>query len=161
MTPARQPGQCPDPPRLTWPIGQWNPSCVKAIPEQLVAQVVSDISERMADPQYIQIAVGRFVQSQPAISQFLSARASAFGGEAVIHAAFHSDIVSECFLRQLGRDMLPEVGFQDLDRVAQDGSLAKLADEQPAIANYLASNVEGDALRDVIALVARALASVV
>ena len=64
-------------------------------------------------------------------------------------------------MRQLGRDMLPEVGFQDLDRVAQDGSLAKLADEQPAIANYLASNVEGDALRDVIALVARALASVV
>ncbi len=147
--------------RLTWPIGQWNPSFVQAIPEELVAQVVSDISARMADPQFAQVAVGRFVQAQPAISQFLSARASAFGGEAVIHAAFHSDIVSECFRRQLGREVLPEVGFPDLDRVAGEASLTKLADEQPAIADYLTSNVEGEPLREVIALVARALASVV
>lgn len=146
---------------MTWPIGRWNPSCVKAVPEELVARVVSDISARMTDPQFVQIVVGRFVQAQPAISQFLSARASSFGGEAVIHAAFHSDIVSECFRRQLGRDVLPEVGFPDLDRVAEQASLTKLADEQPAIANYLASNVEAEALRDVIALVARALASVV
>ena len=157
MTSAWRPGQQ----SLTWPIGQWNPSSVKAIPEELVAQVVSDISARMADPQFVQIAVGRFVQAQPAISQFLSARASAFGGEAVIHAAFHSDIVSECDRRQLGRDVLPEVGFPDLDRVAADPSMPQLALDQPAIASYLASNVEGEPLREVIALVARALAAVV
>ncbi len=127
-----------------------------AVPEALVARIVTEVSRRLADPQYTQLAVGRFVESQPHISQFLSARASKIGGEAVIVAAFHAEVVSECLRRHAGRSELPPLGFADLDAAAADAT-ERLAAEEPALANYLATNVDGDELRQVLVLVALAL----
>ncbi|MEM9067669.1 MAG: hypothetical protein AAGE52_04160 [Myxococcota bacterium] len=127
-----------------------------AVPEELVAQVVTDVSQRLSDPQYTQIAVGRFVQTQPQVSQFLSARAAKIGGEAVITAVFHAEVVSECLRRHFQRSELPPIGFGELNAAAAD-SMKRLEEGEPAIANYLASNVEEAELRGVVALVAVAL----
>ena len=90
------------------------------------------------------------------MSQFLSARASKIGGEAVILAAFHAEVISECLRRHGARSQLPPVGFAELDAAATD-SVARLEAAEPALANYLATNVEGPELRQVLALVALAL----
>lgn len=127
-----------------------------AVPEALVARVVAEVSRQLADPRYTQLAVGRFVESQPQVSQFLSARASKIGGEAVIVAAFHAEVVSECLRRHTARSELPPVGFAELDAAATDAA-TRLAAEEPALANYLATNVEGEELRGVLALVTLAL----
>lgn len=127
-----------------------------AVPEALVARVVGEVSRQLSDPQYTQLAVGRFVESQPQVSRFLSARASTIGGEAVIVAAFHAELVSECLRRHWARSELPLIGFAELDAAAVD-SVERLAAQEPALANYLATNVEGDPLREVLALVALAL----
>lgn len=130
-----------------------------SIPEDQVARVVADISTRMKDPNYAQIAIGHFVQAHPAVSQFLTANMKQLGGgEAVFHAVFHAEIIAECFRRQLGRDVLPSVSFGDLDRTAGEGREAALAQREPALAGYLTANVEEAPMRQVLAHVSLALA---
>ena len=46
-----------------------------AIEEAVVAEVVRETSERMKDPLFSQLAVGHFVESQPELAGYLSARA--------------------------------------------------------------------------------------
>lgn len=130
-----------------------------SIPESQVASVVADISARMKDPNYPQIAIGHFVQAHPAVSQFLTAQMNTLGGgEAVFHAVFHSELIAECFRRELGRDVLPSVSFGDLDRTAGDGLESRLAEREPALAGYLTANVEEAPMRKVLAHVSLALA---
>ena len=41
---------------------------MSAVPEALVEAVVREVSERLADPAYAQLAVGSFVAAQPHIT---------------------------------------------------------------------------------------------
>ncbi len=128
------------------------------VEEALVAAIVAEVSERMSDPNYAQIAVGRFVESQPTISRYLSARASDLGGQAVVHAVFHAELLVECVARSDGRAFLEPIGFDALDAAAQGKPVEELEKEQPALAGYIASNVEEESLRETLSLVALTLA---
>ncbi|MCB9622010.1 MAG: hypothetical protein H6721_01245 [Sandaracinus sp.] len=126
------------------------------VPEALVEAVVKDVSERLADPSYGQVAVGSFVAAQPHVARFLSAQGGALGGEGVVHAAFHGELIREALERHLGGP--PKVAsFRDLDATAGDGAMKRFSAVQPALASYLASNVDDEALRELVAHVALAI----
>ena len=124
--------------------------------EALVAGVVSEVSERMKEsPNYTQVALGNFVQEQPSLSQFLSAKMRDVGeGEGVVHTVFHAEVLAECFRRYLGCKSLPPVSFDTLNTVAT-GSLAERAEAAvPALSGYIQSNVDDERMRGALYLVA-------
>ncbi len=129
-----------------------------AIPESEVAEVVAAVSERMKEPTYAQLAVGNFVQAQPHVSKYLTAKMERLGGgEAVIHAVFHAEVLAECFREHHGTE--PVVSFARLDETSGLDPVGRFADEEPALATYLEGNVEAR-MRGVLAHVGLALAAV-
>ncbi|MCZ7677594.1 MAG: hypothetical protein M5U28_01975 [Sandaracinaceae bacterium] len=128
------------------------------IPESQVAAVVSEVSRRMSEPGYAQLAIGGFAQSHPDAGRYITAHLDELGGgEAVMHAVFHAEVLNECFRRHLERE-LPPVRFADLDAAAKAGDpIERLRASEPALADYVASNVDVDAMRRVLALVALAM----
>jgi hypothetical protein len=127
------------------------------VSETLVESVVRETSERLKDPSYGQLAVGDFVQSQRNVSQYLSSRAAKMGGApVVVTLVFHAQILSECLRKERGSDV-PVVDFPTLDRAAQGDAQANLHAREPALANYIASNVDEAALRLELCKVALAL----
>lgn len=130
------------------------------VPEKLVAAVVSEVSEKMSDPSYVQVAIGGFAQSHPDVGRYIAAHVEDLGGgEGVMHAVFHAEVINECYRRHLGRH-LPPVGFRELDEASRGDVLALLAKRQPTLADYVASNVETQAMRELLALVALAMSNV-
>ena len=130
-----------------------------SVPEALVEVIVRETSEAMTNPNFAQAAVGHFVQSQPAISQYLAAKAAKMGGEAVIHLAFHAELIARCFRRYHGQEVLPDVDFADLDEAAGPDAVARFSEAEPAVAAFLASNVDDEDMREVLALVGLALSA--
>ena len=129
-----------------------------SIPETKVAEVVAAVSDRMKDPMYAQLAVGTFVQAQPYLSKFLTAKMDRMGGgEAGIHAVFHAELLAECFRETHGGERV--VGFEKLDETHGDEPLERLRAVEPALADYLQGNVDPP-MRAVVAHVGLALASV-
>jgi hypothetical protein len=127
------------------------------IPETLVAEVVSEVSQRMSDPSYAQVAIGGFVQAHPDVSRFITAHLDELGGgEAVMYSVFHAEVMHECFRRHTKAD-LPSIRFPDLDAAATPDDVALLRALQPALADYLASNVETEPMRKLLSLVALAM----
>lgn len=130
------------------------------IPESLVASVVTEVSQRMNDPGYAQMAIGGFVQSHPDVSRYITAQLDELGGgEAVMHTVFHAEVLHECFRRHAAQD-LPAIRFRDLDAAANGDEVAGLYASEPALADYLASNVDVEAMRKVLSLIALAMARV-
>jgi hypothetical protein len=128
-----------------------------AVAESLVERVVAEVSSRMAEPSYAQVAIGSFVQSFPDVSRFLTAQGDELGGgEGVIHAVFHAEIVAECFRRSVKKP-LADVGFRELDAASTADPVAELGKLEPAIASFVVSNIDGDAMRRVLAHIALAL----
>ena len=131
--------------------------CAVAIPEKDVAAVVAAVSERMKDPMYAQLAVGSFVQAQPYLSKFLTAKMDRMGGgEAVIHAVFHAELLAECFRTHHGGDRV--VGFEKLDQTHGDDPLDRFKGVEPALGAYLEGNADAP-MRGVVAHVGLALAA--
>lgn len=125
------------------------------IAEELVEEVVGETSQRMGtDPTYTQFAVGSFVQAHPDVSRYVTANTEELGGEGVIHVVFHAQVLAECFRRHLGRE-LPPVRFRDLDAAAssEEAAIDRFRMAQPALSGYLASNVDEEPLRSVLALI--------
>lgn len=127
------------------------------ITEAQVLAVVGDVSKRMKDPSYGQIAIGTFVEQFPDVARFVSAHANEIGGgEGVAHAVFHAHVLAECLEKQ-AKKRLPEVGFRELDVVAKGDVEKKLGEEEPALAAYVASNVDDPAVRKLVSHVGLAL----
>jgi len=127
------------------------------VPEELVAEVVSAVSERLADPNYAQIAVGTFAQAHPDVSRYVTAHTEELGGgEAVIHTVFHAQLLAECFDRHRGR-ATPPIGFAELDATSTGDAMEAFAKKQPALASYLASNVDSGQIRELVAHIGLAL----
>jgi hypothetical protein len=105
----------------------------------------------MGDPSYPQLAVGNFVQNHPDVSRFVTAQADNLGGgEAVIHVVFHAEVLAECFRRH-GKADLVAVDFAALDRASTEDPMSEFDRVQPALASYVASNVDSPALRGILA----------
>jgi hypothetical protein len=127
------------------------------IPETLVAEIVSEVSQRMSDPGYAQVAIGGFVQAHPDVSRYITAHLDELGGgEAVMHTVFHAEVLHQCFRRHASAE-LPPIRFRDLDAAATDDEVAGLRARQPALADYLASNVDEEPMRKLLSLVALAM----
>jgi len=117
------------------------------VAESIVESVVAETSKRMQDPRYTELAVGSFVQTQVEIARFLSARSGRIGGaQGVLEVAFHAELLCECLRRSHGRT-LPEVDLRTLDRASKGDPVATFSLREPALASYVASNVETESLR--------------
>jgi len=133
---------------------------VSPIPEELVSEVVQDVSQRMADPSYAQVAIGGFAQAHPDVGRYITAQLDELGGgEAVMHTVFHAEVLNECFQRHLGEE-LPAVSFPDLDAASRGDTVARFGEAEPALSGYVASNVETEPMRQTLALVGLAMSEV-
>lgn len=127
--------------------------------EDVVEAVVQEISGRMADPAYAQVAIGSFAQAHPDVGRFITAHLDDLGGgEEVMHAVFHAEVLHQCVQRDRGRHLRP-VTFGDLDDAADGDVLATFTRREPHLASYVASNVEGDAMKRLLSHVGLALAA--
>ena len=128
-----------------------------SITKQTVVDVVNEASVKMQDPNYTAVMVGGFVQTQNPAAQYISAHADEIGGpEQVVSAIFHAALLSLCFQRANNRSV-PEMSFADLDRVAGDELATRLAGVQPALHEYIFSNVEDAKVRELLSLLALAM----
>jgi hypothetical protein len=127
------------------------------VSEAVVAAVVADVSERMKDPDFVQLSVGSFVEAQPQISRFLSAKAGRLGGpQILVQLVFHAEVLREC-LRRGQPDEVPEVPFPLLDRASQGDFAGAFTQREPHLANYVASNLDDAPLRQELCRVGLAL----
>lgn len=118
-----------------------------AVSEELVEQVVRETSERLSDANYAQVAIGHFAEEQPRVVQYLAAIAGRLGGEeGVVQLAFHAETLCECLRRSLGRP-LALVEWEALDAASREEPTATFSRREPALASYVASNMETPALR--------------
>ncbi len=124
------------------------------IPEKVVAEMVQEASVKMADPLYAQTMVGNWVQAQPIATKYMTAHVKELGGpEAVVSMVFHAQLLASCFLRHMGRSVR-KMSFAELDAVSGGDRDEDLRRRQPALADYLAANVESAEMRRILTLVA-------
>jgi len=128
------------------------------IPDKTVADVVAEASTKMSDPNYSAVAVGGFVQSQSPAAQFVTAHESELGSaDAIVSVIFHAALLAQCFQRANGR-AIRTMSYEDLDAAASFGdALATLAKRQPALSDFIVSNVEHQAAQKLLALLALAM----
>jgi hypothetical protein len=125
-----------------------------------VADIVADASKKMSDPNYSAVMVGGFVQSQTPAAQFIGAHDQELGGaEAVINVIFHCALVAACFARGAGRTVRT-LGYEDLDAAARGKPLENLAKLQPAVADFIKTNLEKPNAQELVAMIALGFDSV-
>jgi hypothetical protein len=124
------------------------------ISEKVVAEVVGEASKKMNDPRYAQTLVGSWVASQPDAARYMSASARELGGaEGVVNAVFHCALIAQCFYKHFGRSVRA-MTFRELDHVADGDRDATLRKKQPAIADYIAANIEHAEMKKTVTLMA-------
>jgi hypothetical protein len=127
------------------------------IDDQVVQEVVAEASAKMSDPNYSAVAVGGFVQQQAPAAQFVTAHEAELGdADAIVSVIFHAALLAQCFQRAGGRS-LRTMSYEDLDVVAAGDPLAVLADRQPALSDFIVSNVEHAEARRLLSLLALAM----
>jgi hypothetical protein len=131
---------------------------VAKIDDKVVTEVVAEASAKMSDPNYSAVAVGGFVQTQNPAAQFVTAHQSELGSaDAIVSVIFHAALLAQCFQRAGGR-ALRKMSFEDLDSAASDAdALATLARRQPALSDFIVSNVENHDAQRLLALLALAM----
>lgn len=119
-----------------------------------VAEIVADASKKMSDPNYSAVMVGGFVQTQTPAAQFIGAHDQELGGaEAVVNVIFHCALVATCFQRGNGRTPRT-LTYEDLDSAARGNPLENLAKVQPAIADFIKTNIEHPKAQELVAMIA-------
>jgi len=127
------------------------------VEEKTVKEVVTEASIKMSDPNYSAVMVGGFVQSQNPAAQFVTAHESELGSaDAIVSVIFHAALLAECFKRAGGRAIRP-MSYEDLDSAAANDPLPTLAKRQPALSDFIVSNVETPPAQQLLALLALAM----
>jgi hypothetical protein len=127
------------------------------IDEKLVADVVAEASKKMSDPNYSAVAVGGFVQGQTPATQYITAHEPELGNaEGIVSVIFHAALLAQCFERSRGR-AIRMISYEDLDSVATGDPLPILAKRQPALSDFIVSNVEHKEAQKLLALLALAM----
>ena len=127
------------------------------IPTKIVEDMVAEASAKMSDPNYSAVLVGGFVQSQGAAAQYISATADELGGaEEVVNTIFHTALMAECFKRA-NNQTVGEMTFAILDRVADGDREASLKRKQPAVLEYIQTNIEHEGMANTVMLFALAM----
>ncbi|MBK9035888.1 MAG: hypothetical protein IPL61_32335 [Myxococcales bacterium] len=122
--------------------------------KEAVTAVVAEASKKMSDPNYAAVMVGGFVQTQTALTQFISAHEDELGGaDAIVNVVFHAALIGAAFHRGTGR--APRIAsFDDLDRASGGDPLALLAQVQPFVHGFIDENVTDPEAKKVLALIA-------
>jgi len=124
--------------------------------QEQVAAVVSEASKKMSDPNYSAVMVGGFVQSQPQVSQFISAHDRELGNaEAIVNVIFHCALVAQCFQRNGGK--VRTLSYEDLDAAARGEPLVRLQKAQLPLHEFIKANVENEDAQKLIAMIALAI----
>ena len=127
------------------------------IAQATVLEVVKEASTKMSDANYSAVMVGGFVQTQGPAAQYISAHADELGGpEGVVNTIFHAALIALCFQRG-NRRSVRRIRFEELDLVASGDREATLREQQPAVLDYILANVELDAMKRVLMLLALAM----
>jgi len=127
------------------------------ISEKTVAEVVTEASTKMADPNYSAVMVGGFVQTQDPTAKYISAHEQELGGaEGVVNTIFHAALIALCFQRANNRTVRA-LTFEDLNYVSDGDREARLSKEQPAVLEYLKQNVDNAEMRGLLTLLALAM----
>ena len=126
--------------------------------KDVVAQVVTEASAKMSDANCSAVMVGGFVQGQTQTSQFITAHSRELGGaEAVVNVIFHAALLGVCFQRGRGQS-IRALSFEDLDGASGGDTIATLEMRQPALHEFITSNVESEEA-GLLALIALAMDS--
>jgi hypothetical protein len=124
-----------------------------------VAAVVSEASRRMSDANYSAELVGGFVQNQKPVAQFISAHERELGGaEAIVNVIFHCALVAQCFRRNGGK--VRTLSYEDLDAAARGEPLARLAEAQLPLHEFIQANIEHPEAQTLVAMIALAIDSI-
>ncbi len=127
------------------------------VSKDTIAEVVQEASVKMSDPNYSAVMVGGFVQNQPPTAQYISTYESDVGGtENIVNIIFHAALIDLCYQRAEGRSTRT-MSFEDLDHVSGADSLARLEARQPAVHEYIVSNVENPVMQKILSLIALAI----
>ncbi len=127
------------------------------IDDKIVQAVVAEASTKMSDPNYSAVAVGGFVQTQPPAAQFVTAHEPELGSaEAIVGVIFHAALLAQCFQRANNRS-IRTMSYEDLDTVASGDPLEALSRRQPALSDFIVSNVDQPAAKKLLALLALAM----
>jgi hypothetical protein len=129
---------------------------MKVLTKDQVAAVVAEAGKKMSDPNYASVLVGEFVQSQPQVTQFISAHEQELGGtEAIVSVIFHCALVAQCFLRNGGR--VRSMNYEDLDGAARGEPMPRLEKSQLPLHEFIAANVENVDAQKLVAMIALAI----
>ncbi len=131
-----------------------------AVPENVVTGVVAEVSREMQNHEYGQVAIGTFAEAQPNAARYLSAQAKLLGDEGIVHAVFHAHVVSACVQKQSDAP-LPVLTFPDLDKAAKGMAEKRLQEAEPAISEYVTTNIEIPPMRRSVAIIALALSAAI
>jgi len=127
------------------------------IRKKTVADIVTEVSTKMSDPNYSAVMIGGFVQEQQPTSQYISAHEAELGGtEAVMNAIFHAAVIGVCYQRTHNRSV-PKMEFKDLDHVSGGDTSERLKELQPAVYEYIESNVDSTVVKTILYLIALAM----
>lgn len=130
------------------------------IPTETVAEIVAEASIKMQDPNYSAVMVGGFVQENHPTAQYITAYEQELGTtEAVLNVIFLASLIGLCFQRANNRSV-PRMSFRDLDEVSSGDPQQTLTIKQPAIREYIDTNVEQPTARKVLYVIALAMDSV-
>jgi len=141
----------------------WHNAAMPLVPEASLAEAVAEASAQMHDPNYISTRVDRFIAAQPAIAKHVMAQAARLTVEGIVSVLFHAQVLSDGVTRACG-PRARAVPLATLQQAAGT-TLEALAEDEPHLASYIASNVTDQpgarfssaTARSLLAQVARAL----
>ena len=127
------------------------------IPEKIVEDIVKEASLKLSDAHYSAVLVRGFVQTQGPAAQYISASAEEMGGaEEVVNAIFHTALLAECFKRT-NNQTIGEMSFEILDKVSDGDRKEKLRLRQPALLQYIETNIENESMAKTVMLFSLAM----
>ncbi len=127
------------------------------IATKVFEDLVKEASAKMSDPNYSAVLVGGFVQSQAAVAHYISASADELGGaEEVVNTIFHTALIAEAF-KKANNQTISAMSFEILDKVAEGDRKEKLTRKQPAVLEYIETNIDNPAMANTVMLFALAM----
>ncbi|HJZ85717.1 MAG TPA: hypothetical protein VKN99_11135 [Polyangia bacterium] len=115
------------------------------VAEEVLAQVVTEVSQSHGNPRFVEETVGAFMRRQPIVGNYIASHQGELGVEGVVLTLLHAAIVARAVERAAGRK-LPALEARHLDAAAQRGpNVDGFRSAQPAIYDYLGANVADDA----------------
>src|SRR5262245_53413401 len=114
------------------------------VAEEVLAQVVTEVSQSHTNPRFVEETVGAFMRRQPIVGNYVASHQKELGIEGVVLVLLHAAILLRAVERAAGRKM-SAIGPQHLDAGLKNAGEAEFGKAEPAIRDYLSANVAEDA----------------